>query len=218
MPPDEYVRQHRAFLNAVKGGKALRAYTRCVVAYFKDMKAGRDTPDLLNAASAAAVKEIESLMTNVNDQFTGKKRLFSVVGGNLDRVYFIGLRFFCRELVREYAIERSMRRKLEEKNVYDFVVVGGIYDDNRVIRTMHGAYSATKDDRVVRYAGNPVFPNGTISVKLKAPESAKVVVDLDPDGADACRIDKSWKDGIWTVTVSKKGVKYPGVLSISCVR
>jgi hypothetical protein len=128
------------------------------------------------------------------------------------------LRFFCRELVREYAIERSMRRKLEEKNVYDFVVVGGIYDDNSVIRTMHGAYSATKEDRVVRYAGNPVFPNGTISVKLKAPESAKVVVDLDPDGADACRIDKSWKDGIWTVTVSKKGVKYPGVLSISCVR
>ena len=213
---DEYERQHRAFSNAVKGGKALRAYTRCVVAYFEDMAASKDVPDSLNAASEAAVKEIESLMSNVNDNFTGKGSHFNVVGGNLDRVYFVGLRFFCRELVREYGIERAMRRKLEKATAYDFVIAGGIYDDNRVIRTMHGAYSETKDDRVVRYAGNPVFPNGTITVKLNAPQNAKVEVDLDPDGAQTCRIDKSWKDGVWTVTVGKKGVNYPGVLSISC--
>jgi hypothetical protein len=187
-----------------------------VVAYFKDMVAGKDVPDSLNTASAAAVREIESLMTDVNDSFTGKGSHFNVVGGNLDRVYFVGLRFFCRELVREYGIERAMRRKLEKATAYDFVIAGGIYDDNRVIRTMHGAYSETKDDRVVRYAGNPVFPNGTITVKLNAPQNAKVEVDLDPDGAQTCRIDKSWKDGVWTVTVGKKGVNYPGVLSISC--
>jgi hypothetical protein len=166
--------------------------------------------------AARAVKEIESLMTNVNDDFTGKGSYFNVVGGNLDRVYFVGLRFFCRELVREYGIERAMRRKLEQEKAYDFVIAGGIYDDNRVIRTMHGAYSQTKSDRVVRYAGNPVFPNGTITVRLNAPKDAKVTVDLDPDGAKACRVDKSWKDGVWTVTVGKKGVDYPGVLSIAC--
>ena len=142
---------------------------------------------------------------------------FDIVGGNLDRVYFVGLRFFCRELVREYAIERSMRRRLERAKAYDFVIAGGIYDDNRVIRTMHGAYPATTPDRIVRYAGNAVFPNGTVTVKLKAPESAKVVVDLDPDGSQTCRIDKSWKDGVWTVTVGKKGADYPGILSIACM-
>ena len=217
LPADEYERQRRAFSNAVRGGRALRAYTRCVVAYFRDMAAGKDVPDTLNAASEAAVKEIESLMANVNDDFTGKGSYFNVVGGNLDRVYFVGLRFFCRELVREYGMERAMRRGLEDRKAYDFVVAGGIYDDNRVIRTMHGAYSATKDGRVVRYAGNTVFPNGTITVKLNAPESAKVAVDLDPDGPQTCRIDKSWKDGVWTVTVGKKGVGYPGVLSIACL-
>ena len=217
LPADEYERQRRAFSNAVRGGRALRAYTRCVVAYFRDMAAGKDVPDTLNAASEAAVKEIESLMANVNDDFTGKGSYFNVVGGNLDRVYFVGLRFFCRELVREYGMERAMRRGLEARKAYDFVVAGGIYDDNRVIRTMHGAYSATKDGRVVRYAGNTVFPNGTITVKLNAPESAKVVVDLEPGGPQTCRIDKSWKDGVWTVTVGKKGVGYPGVLSIACL-
>ena len=217
LDPEEFKRQHRAFTTAVKAGKVLRAYTRCAVAYFEDMAASKDVPDRLNAASAAAVKEIESLMTNVNDGFTGKGSHFNVVGGNLDRVYFVGLRFFCRELVREYAIERSMRQKLEQAKAYDFVIAGGVYDDNRVIRTMHGAYPFTKADRVVRYAGNTVFPNGTITVKLNAPESAKVVVDLDPDGPQVCRIDKSWKDGVWTVTVGKKGVDYPGVLSIACM-
>ena len=218
LPPDEYVRQHRAFSNAVKGGRALRAYTRCVVAYFDDMSAAKDMPDRLESASAAAVREIESMMTDVNDNFTGKGSHFNVVGGNLDRVYFVGLRFFCRELVREYRIERAMRRKLERVGAYDFVIPGGIYDDNRVIRTMHGAYSQTKDDRVVRFAGNPVFPNGTISVKLSAPKDARIAVALDPDGAQTCRIDKSWKNGVWTVTVGKKGADYPGVLSIAALR
>jgi hypothetical protein len=217
LPPDEFRRQHRAFSNAVKGAKALRAYTRCAVAYFEDMEAGKDVPDRLNAASAAAVGEIEGLMANVNDDFTGSGSYFNVVGGNLDRVYFVGLRFFCRELVREYALERSMRRRLEQAKAYDFVIAGGIYDDNRVVRTMHGAYSDTKSDRVVRYAGNTVFPNGTIAVKLRAPKDARVVVDLDPEGAQVCRIDKSWNDGVWTVTVGKKGADYPGVLSIACM-
>jgi hypothetical protein len=82
---------------------------------------------------------------------------------------------------------------------------------------MHGAYSATKVDKVVRYAGNHVFPNGTITVKLNAPQGAKVAVALDPDGTQSCRIDKSWKDGVWTVTVGKKGSDYPGVMSIACL-
>ena len=202
----------------IAAGRALRAYTRCAVAYFDDMFAAKDEPDRLLAASEAAVREIESMMADVNDNFTGKGSHFNVVGGNIDRVYFVGLRFFCRELVREYRIERAMRRKLERVGAYDFVIPGGIYDDNRVIRTMHGAYSQTKDDRVVRFAGNPVFPNGTLAVKLTAPEDARLAVALDPDGAQTCRIDKSWKDGVWTVTVGKKGTDYPGVLSIAALR
>ena len=71
---------------------------------------------------------------------------------------------------------------------------------------------------VVRFAGNPVFPNGTLAVKLTAPDDARLAVALDPDGAQTCRIDKSWKDGVWTVTVGKKGADYPGVLSIAALR
>ena len=95
---------------------------------------------------------------------------------------------------------------------------GGIYDDGRVIRMMHAALPQTKADRVVRFAGNNRFPIGRIAVRLTAPETARIDVALDPDGVQECDVAKSWKDGVWTVSVGKKGSSYPGILSIAAVR
>ena len=219
MPADEYARQHRAFSAAVKAAKALRAFAKCCVAYFEDMAARQDDPVRLRRESIAAVALIESLMTNPKDDFTGREAYFSVVGGNLDRVYFAGLRYYCRELLNEYACERKLRRQYEMRpGVVDFVTVGGIYDDNRTIRTMHGAYTKTLPGRVVRQAGNPVFPNGTISVRFRDVPDAKVEVALDPSGAQDYELGESVADGMRTVTVGKKGRDYPAVLAIALVR
>jgi hypothetical protein len=218
MPADEYARQERAFSIAAKAAKALEAYTKCVVAYFEDMADSLDEPRRLRAESGKAVKLIESMMENVAETGRQKKPTFFVMDAkdNLDRVYFAGLRFFCRELLREYSLERSMRRSLERADVYDFVVPGGIYDDNRVWRTMHGAYSSTTPTHVVRHAGNPIFPNGTISVELKAPADAEISVVLDKTlGAETANVEKSWSNGVWKVKVSKRGKLYPAVMSIS---
>ena len=218
MPAAEYARQHRAFAIAVKAARALRAYARCVVAYFEDMAERRDVPRRLDDEVEVAVAEIGSMMTGVSDDYMGRDSYFATAGDDLDRVYFIGLRFYCRELRREYRIERAMRKRLERPDVCDFVIPGGIYDDNRTIRTMHGAHAVTKPDRVVRYAGNDVFPNGTVTVALRAPESARIEVALDPDGAKECALRKSWTNGVWSVVIGKCGVAYPGILSVAAVR
>ena len=218
LPDGEYVRQRRAFANAVRAAKALEAYTRCCVAYFADMLAKKDTPDRLLAASAAAVRIIEAQMANPSamPQDTG---YFNVVGDDLDHVYMTGLRFFCRALVREYALERAMRAKLEARaDVIDFVIPGGIFDDGRTIRTMHGAYAKTRADRVVRYAGNPIFPNGTIAVAFADVPGATVEVALDSDGAPDCTKTESVAHGVRTVTIGKRGRDYPGVLSVALVK
>ena len=218
MPQDEYARQIRAFRNAVKAAKALEAYTKCCVAYFSDMMAKKDSPDRLIAESLAAERLIESLMTDPA-ALPRDMGYFNVVGDDLDHVYMTGLRFYCRELLREYSIERAMRSQLERRSdVIDFVIPGGIYDDNRTIRTMHGAYSRTFSDRVVRYAGNPIFPNGTITVKFADVSGAKVEVALDPSGANECSIVESVENGVRTVTIGKKGRDYPSVLSVSLVK
>ena len=201
MPSDEYAHQHRAFSMAVKAAKELQAYTKCVVAYFEDMAAGRDEPATLRRESASSVALIESMAVDAKDPYDG------------------GLVFYCRELLREYALERSMRRKLEaRKDVIDFVVPGGIYDDNRTIRTMHGAHAETKLDKVVRHAGNSVFPNGTITVKFRDVPGAKVEIALDPDGASECAVSETVANGVRTVVVGKKGAAYPGVMSIALVK
>ena len=112
-----------------------------------------------------------------------------------------------------------MRRKLEaRKDVIDFVVPGGIYDDNRTIRTMHGAHAETKLDKVVRHAGNSVFPNGTITVKFRDVPGAKVEIALDPDGASECAVSETVANGVRTVVVGKKGAAYPGVMSIALIK
>ena len=218
MPADEYARQHRAFEAAVKAAKTLQAFAKCCVAYFEDMAARRDDPVSLRAASEESVRLVESMMTNPSDDFTGNKAYFSVVGGNLDRAYFAGTRYCCRELLNEYACERAIRRAYEaRKDVIDFVTVGGIYDDNRTIRTMHGAYTKTLPGRVVRQAGNPVFPNGTISVRFRDVPGAKVEVRLDPSGSQEYTLRESVADGMRTVTVGKKGRDYPALLGIALV-
>ena len=199
--------------------KAAKAFAKCCVAYFEDMAARQDDPGRLRRESAAAASLIESLMVNPGDDFTGREAYFSVVGGNLDRVYFAGLRYYCRELLNEYACERKLRRRYEARpGVVDFVTVGGIYDDNRTIRTMHGAYTKTLPGRVVRQAGNPVFPNGTISVRFRDMPGAKVEVALDPSGAQEYTLRESIADGVRTVTIGKKGRQYPAVLAIALVR
>lgn len=219
LPPEEYARQRRAFSAAVKAAEALQAYTKCCVAYFADMAARQDDPLRLRRASEEAVDLIESLMTNPSEDFTGRAAYFSVVGDNLDRVYFAGLRYYCRELLNEYACERRLRRKYEARaDVVDFVTVGGIYDDNRTVRTMHGAYTKTLPGRVVRQAGNPVFPNGTVAVRFVDVPGAKVEVALDPSGAQEYEMRETVADGVREVTVGKKGRDYPRLLAIALVR
>ena len=197
MPTAEYERQHRAFSNAVIVAKAMRAYTRCVVAYFEDMQAKSDEPMRLASAVSAADTELEALH-----------------GGCLDGPYLDGIGFLCSEFLNEYKVERSMRRGYERTDVYDFVIPGGIYDDGRVRRMMHAAYPELKPGRIVRHVGNNRYPNGRLSVRLKAPQNAKIEVVLDPDGASTCDIRKTWKEGFWTVSVGKSGSTYPAVVAI----
>ena len=215
----EYVRIERAWQAAVVAGKALEAYTKCVVAYFEDMRDNQDEPQRLRKAVKDGVATIESLMTNVNDFYPGGREYFNVCGRNLDRVYCIGLRYSCQALLKEYDAERKERRELAARSgMLDFVVVGGIYDDGRVLRPMHGAKSVTRDGRVMRKVGNPVFPNGTITVKFRDVPGAKVEIALDPSGSQEYSCTETLEDGFRKVVIGKKGADYPAVVSVALVK
>ena len=122
------------------------------------------------------------------------------------------------ELLAEYKAERAARRALQSRaDVLDFIVPGGIYDDGRVMRPMHGAHSEIVNGWPVRWVGNAVFPNGTITVEFKDVPGAKLEIALDPSGSQEYKCNESVADGKRKVVISKKGAAYPGVRSISLV-
>lgn len=214
---DEMLRQRRAWRNAIVAARTIREFVRCAVAYFDDMEVRADEPIRLKAAIAQAEQTIIPMM---KDPAAGIESFdlenARSAGEDLDRVYYIPFLWLCREFANEYRIERGMRRKFEnDDRVFDFVIAGGIYDDNRVARAMHGSYPETKKDVVVRYAGNRVFPNGMVSVELKAPQSAEIAVELELDGAKDCVVKKKWHNGVWHVSIGKKNLEYPRILSVS---
>lgn len=220
LAPAEYARQKRAWDIAEKATRATRAFIRCAAAYFGDMDAGEPSPRRLAAAVAEADKEISSMMSDPSAGVEGlNTRHSEAVGQNLDCVYFIPLRWLCREFLNEYAAEAKVRAELKARSdVLDFVVPGGIYDDNRVDRQMHGAYPELVDGVPVRWVGNSIFPNGTIRVEFKDVPGARVEVMLSPSGAQDFAIAETVSDGIRRVEIAKQGASNPAVVAIMLVR
>ncbi|MBQ2631484.1 MAG: right-handed parallel beta-helix repeat-containing protein [Kiritimatiellae bacterium] len=234
----EYERQHRAWSTAVKAARATRAFARCAAAYFEDMDMCNDEPAELADAVKAADVEISAMMANPAAGTEGFNVKHSeAVGANLDRVYFIPLRWLCREFLNEYRAERKVRRALEGRgDVADFVVAGGIYDDNRCDRQMHGAYTELKDGVPVRWVGNAIFPNGTLAVEFDAKKGDTVEIALAPQGAQEVSLSAGggeWRrlaaeggvartqlgtEGKVRVEIGKSGAAFPGVVSVALLR
>ena len=234
----EYERQRRAWSTAVKAARATRAFARCAAAYFEDMDMCNDEPLELAAAVKAADKEISAMMANPAAGIEGFNMKHSeAVGSNLDRVYFIPLRWLSRELLNEYRAERKVRRALEARgDVADFVVAGGVYDDNRCDRQMHGCYPELKDGVPVRRVGNSIFPNGTLAVEFEAKSGDSLEIALAKDGAQSVSLavgGGAWRrfdakggvvrapagaEGRIRVEIGKSGAAFPGVVSVALVR
>ena len=219
LDPAEYARQKRAWDIASKATRATRAFIRCSAAYFDDMDRGRSGPVELAKAVAAADSEISAMMRDPEADVKGLNvRHSEAVGQDLDRVYFIPLRWLCREFLNEYSAEAAVRAEMKSRaDVVDFVVPGGIYDDNRIDRQMHGAYPELVDGRPVRWAGNSIFPNGTIHVEFKDVPGARVEVLLSPRGSQDFAIEESAENGLRHVTIGKKGARSPAVVAIALV-
>ena len=213
----EYSRQRRAWDVAAKATRTTRAFLRCAAAYFDDMDAGEARPKGLAAEVERADAEITAMMANLKSGVAGLDTHNSeAVGQDLDRVYFVPLRWLCREFLNEYAAEAKVCAELKaRRDVIDFVVPGGIYDDNRVDRPMHGSYQEILDGRPVRWAGNSIFPNGTIRVAFKDVPGARVEVALSPKGARDYALTEEVVNGVRHVTIGKKGAAYPAVVSVS---
>ena len=221
LDPAEYSRHRRAWLNATKATRAVKAFTDCACAYFDDMDRGDKGAKSLRAAIADAEKTILPEMANPNiDRSTFNMTRCVAMGDDLDRIYFFPYLWLSREFLNEYNAEFKARAKLLARaDVIDFVIPGGIYDDVRTHRSsMHASYQTIESGVPARFVGNPIFPNGTITVEFKDIPGTRVEVDADPAYTTEYTVAESVSGGIRSVTISKKGLKYPAIRSIALVK
>ena len=83
---------------------------------------------------------------------------------------------------------------------------------------VHGAHAEIVDGSPVRWVGNTVFPNGTITVMLKDAPGARLEVALAPSGSQDCTCTETVEKGFRKVVIAKKGAAYPGVVHIALAR
>ena len=85
---------------------------------------------------------------------------------SVESVLLFPLDTICHQLLMLFQGEEKARHDFLS-NVTDGMVCGGIMDDGRILRYMHGSHAAMLNGYPARWAGNRVFPNGFMEFKMK---------------------------------------------------
>lgn len=168
------------------------ALVKVIVAYFEDMESNAEQPVRLEQA----IKECLAIAD-------AAKRAFSIgMVAEIADVMYENADVFRKLYAAEFAARADWNM---EENVVDSLVCGGLLDEWRVKRIMHGSGFELHNNRPVRLAGNSVFPNGFLEyiltaksdmsnellvrlhglsgpVKVTVNEADFVVAPSDPDG------------------------------------
>ena len=238
LEPAEYARTERVwkFLNIA--APAIAAFSECLASYFDDLDRGLSEPDRLKSAAAAAEKLLNGMMTDPSETLPPAASCSAGVplpGDDLDRVYLKGLRFLCRGMAERFCAEQSLRKHQKTGGTVDLVLPGSFGDQYRVFRYMHASHSGLVNGQPVRYAGNPVFPNGFIEVELQCVPGGVIEIRFLPGSASECRITRNGRtekhpipgDGLLrlgtaaekeTLRIEKSGTAYPGIISIRSLK
>ena len=137
----------------------------------------------------------------------------------------------CQALPEEFCAETEARSRYLS-GMLDGVVAGGIYDDLRIYRYMHGSHAVIANGLPQRWAGNRVFPNGFFEVILKrgseliiygdVTETKKFTVYADGkcfqsefDENGMFRMPLVFGEDTVTVRLAKNGPIYPRIYAVA---
>ncbi|MDI1248733.1 MAG: hypothetical protein PSV13_07610 [Lacunisphaera sp.] len=180
-----------AWRNAAQVTRAIYHWCRGVCAYFNDMEAGRPDHPTLDQAIVAARAEFETMLGVRLTKGGGASRAAPGVtaheygGGSepeedcIEDAYIQPIWRLLVQLPDEYEGEFRERMYWAMRGeVQDCIVCGGLLDDLRVHRYMHASHARLIAGRPARAAGNRVFPNGFIDVRLALPagEACRLIV------------------------------------------
>lgn len=169
LPADDY--RLRLWENATVITRSIRELIRCIAAYFDDMEDECPNHPRLTAQTAASLAEFDRLAghkveTEKKEFVNGMEHRSDQRNHGVEELAIAPLAAVCRELLEEYPAEFAARAKFLPGCV-DGIITGGLTDDWRIARYMHGSHAVLHNGLPSRWAGNRVFPNGFMEMELK---------------------------------------------------
>ena len=219
----------RLWNNAPVITRAVRELVRCIAAYFDDMER-EEGGNRLKAQVAASLKEFDRLAGHkieiVRREFVnGMEHRMKEVDRTIEELVIEPLAAICQELPAEFSAESAAKARFLPGCV-DGIITGGLTDDWRIVRYMHGSHAALRNSLPSRWAGNRVFPNGFIEMELQhaeelvifgAPEETRAFIltcdgkrisaEFDERGVFSLPLAAGEKNV--TVRLEKNGAVYP---------
>ena len=235
LPSDDY--RLRLWNNAVVITRCVREMVRCMAAYFEDIESGRSECSTLKKQVAASLAEYDRLAGHKveilkREFINGLEHRLQEYRRPIEEICIEPLAAVCQALPHEYEAEMAARKQFFKHHI-DGVIPGGLFDDHRIYRYMHGSHSVIQNGLPGRWAGNRVFPNGFFEVTLKSgsqlviygdvTETQKITVSLnggegikhtlDADGICKIPLEEGIGETV-TVRISKSGSCYPLINAI----
>ena len=199
IPAGEYEKLERAWRNARHTTRMHMATVEVIAAYFDDMEGGVARPDRLEAAIQRSLEVAARAADDVGEgggkalareaavdepilqsdaAFARQVACEERTGGQEGLVGEFAACVFENAAIfgRFYTAERAARARWENGDaIVDFAICGGLVDEWRITRVMHGSGVDILDGRPVRAAGTKVFPGGTLTYDMR----------LDAEGENA---------------------------------
>ena len=176
IPLDQRHAIHNAWARARQTTRMHFAIVKMLVAYFEDMEYGAEIPAVLERAvevsAAAAVEALRAFPDGIVGEFANQ---LIETGRRLPEVYDA-----------EFAARAYWQ---EEPELVDSLVCGGLLDEWRLKRYMHGSGWQILGGRPTRHVGNPVFPDGFLEYVMQAdPEADSELIVLLDGSAGSARV------------------------------
>lgn len=134
-------------------------FCAAICAYFDAMESGEDG----QTKFLSRLEEARAFCDSVEDDL-------------IRNTHSTAMAALLRALEQEFVAESAARRDWKkDSRVVDFVVCGGLLDEHRVRRYLHGSGTCLIDGLPARAIGNPVFPNGFLEYEMKVPEAGGVL-------------------------------------------
>ncbi|MBO5924492.1 MAG: hypothetical protein J6Q81_08255, partial [Lentisphaeria bacterium] len=192
----EYAWRKRVWQNARAASTAFLHLCRIVCAYFDDMESLDSSAQTLHARVAEgraklcelAGYDLGSAGIKTTSFVNGLDKHLFHAASDVETIYFKPFYAIFELLQDEFAVEFAMRQKYAD-GCFDGIICGCLTDEWRIARSMHACHASCENGEFFRYAGNTVFPNGSLEMSLNCPAAGgRLVVYGDVTETDSFSI------------------------------